>query len=100
MKRLLFFATALSLLASCAQNDSDSKKEEREKVNSSSSSSSSYSSSSSSSYTTTSDVTSTEYYKEAVDKYYRTYMGFPPKDENKLPDYATDTTLDMHPGDY
>ena len=74
--------------------------EEREKVNSSSSSSSSYSSSSSSSYTPTSDVTSTEYYKEAVDKYYRTYMGFPPKDENKLPDYATDTPLDMHPGDY
>ena len=73
--------------------------EECEKVNSSHSSSSSYSSSSYSN-TPSSDVTSTEYYKEAVDKYYRTYMGFPPKDENKLPDYATDTTLDMHPGDY
>ena len=70
--------------------------DEREKVNSSYSSSSS----SSSSYTPTSDVTSTDYYKEAVDKYYRVYMGFPPKDDGKLPDYATDTTLDMHPGDY
>lgn len=46
-------------------------------------------------------VKETEFYKEAYDKYFRFYMGYPPKDENKtLPDYATDVTLDLHPGDY
>ena len=46
-------------------------------------------------------VKETEFYKEAYDKHFRIYMGFPPKDEkNTLPDYATDVTLDLHPGDY
>ena len=64
------------------------------------SNSSSSSSSSSTSYSSSSGITDTEYYKEAVDRYYRTYMGFPPKEGDSLPDRATDTTLDMHPGDY
>ena len=35
-----------------------------------------------------------------VDKHeYRRLMGLPPRD-NSLPAYATDVTLDMHPGDY
>ena len=63
-------------------------------------SSSSSSSSTSTSYSSSSGITDTEYYKEAVDRYYRTYMGFPPKEGDSLPDRATDTTLDMHPGDY
>ncbi len=47
-----------------------------------------------------SGVESTDYYKEKVDEYYRLYMNFPPKEEKTLSDLATDTTLDLHPGDY
>lgn len=47
-----------------------------------------------------SGITSTDYYKEKVDEYYRIYMGYPPKEDKALSDLATDTTLDLHPGDY
>ena len=47
----------------------------------------------------TSGVEETEWYKNKVDDEYRRLMGLPPRD-NSLPAYATDVTLDMHPGDY
>ena len=47
-----------------------------------------------------SGIENTDYYKEQKDKYYRQYMGFPPKDDKPLSDLATDPTLDLHPGDY
>lgn len=47
-----------------------------------------------------SGVENTEYYKEQKDKYYRQYMGFPPKEEKGLSDLATDTALDIDVGDY
>ena len=52
-------------------------------------SSSSSSSSSRSSYTPTpgKGVENTQFYKDAYDKYYRQYMGYPPK-EDKKPDYS------------
>jgi hypothetical protein len=61
-------------------------------------SSSSYTSSSE--ITSTSGITSTDYYKSKVDEYYRQYMGYPPKDDSSLSSLSTDTTLDLHPGDY
>jgi hypothetical protein len=53
-----------------------------------------------SSYSSTSGIESTEYYKAKTDEYFRAYMGQPPKDDNSLSSLSTDTTLDMHPGDY
>ena len=47
----------------------------------------------------TSGVEQTEWYKQKVDDEYRRLMGLPPRD-NSLPAYATDVTLDLHPGDY
>lgn len=47
-----------------------------------------------------SGITSTDYYKEKADEYYRIYMGYPPKEDKPLSDLSTDTTLDLHPGDY
>ena len=49
----------------------------------------------------TDSVRETQFYKDAYDKHLREYMGYPPKEKNNsLPDYATDVTLDLHPGDY
>ena len=45
------------------------------------------------------DVKNTDWYKQKKDEYFRFYMGYPPKEEH-LSDLATDTTLDLHPGDY
>ena len=53
-----------------------------------------------SSYTSKSSVEDTEWYKEKSDEYYRMYMGYPPKEESSLSSLSTDTTLDLHPGDY
>lgn len=55
---------------------------------------SSSSSSSRSSYTPTprKGIENTQFYKDAYDKYYRQYMGYPPKEE-KTPDYSD---LDSH----
>ncbi|MBQ8173958.1 MAG: hypothetical protein IJ009_00985 [Clostridia bacterium] len=44
-------------------------------------------------------VEQTEWYQNKVDDEYRRLMGLPPRD-NSLPAYATDVTLDLHPGDY
>ena len=46
-----------------------------------------------------SGVTETDYYKARVDDEYRRLMNLPPRDDS-LPSYATDTSLDLHPGDY
>ena len=55
---------------------------------------------SSSGYVHVSDaVKETDWYKNKVDEEYRRLMGHPPKDTS-LPSYATDVTLDMHPGDF
>ena len=49
----------------------------------------------------TSGITNTEYYKNKKEEYFRQYMGYPPKDEDSgLSSLSTDTTLDLHPGDY
>lgn len=58
------------------------------------------SSNSSASYSSSSGIESTDYYKNKKDEYYRLYMGFPPKEESSLSSLSTDTTLDLHPGDY
>lgn len=43
----------------------------------------------------------TQYYKDKKDEYYRIYMGYPPKEEKSGLSYlSTDTSLDLHPGDY
>ena len=44
-------------------------------------------------------VKETDYYKNKVDEEYRRLMNLPPRDDS-LPSYATDTSLDLHPGDY
>ena len=46
-----------------------------------------------------SGVTETDYYKRKVEEEYRRLMNLPPIDDS-LPSYATDTSLDLHPGDY
>ncbi|MBQ3547600.1 MAG: hypothetical protein IJA44_03900 [Clostridia bacterium] len=51
--------------------------------------------------TSSSRMEQTQYYKDKKDEYYRMYMGFPPKEESSGLSYlSTDTTLDLHPGDY
>lgn len=50
-------------------------------------------------YSSSSGVENTDWYKQKSDEYYRLYMNYPPRDDS-LPDYATDVTYDLHPGDY